>query len=266
MRRFSTALITGASSGIGACFAEALATAGTNLILVARSADALETLAARLRQQHACAVTVMPADLSVPGAAAELASAVADRGLNVDLLINNAGFGGVGAFVEAERSRQQQMLALNCGVVMELTHAMLPAMLSAGRGAVINVASVAGFHATPYMTLYGASKAFVIAFSEGLWAECRARGVTVQALCPGPVDTGFFAATGDPQLRRSIPAAMMMRPEAVVQRSLRALATDRAVVTPGVLAQFTGALAQWLPRRWIVLGTARAMLKATSKR
>ncbi len=266
MRRYSTALITGASSGIGACFAEALAAAGTDLILVARSTETLEALAARLRAQHACSVTVIATDLSVPGAGARLAAAVDARSLAVDLLINNAGFGGAGAFAEAALPRQQAMLNLNCAAVLELTHALLPAMLKAGHGAVINVASVAGFHATPYMTLYGATKAFVISFSEGLWAECRARGVRVQALCPGPVDTGFFTAAGDPQLRQSIPAAMMMQPGDVVRMSLKALPTDRVTVVPGLPARLTALLARWLPRRWIVLGTARAMLRALPKR
>lgn len=266
MTTYRTALVTGASSGIGASFAEALAAAGSDLILVARSTDKLEALAAQLRERHGNRVEVVTADLALPNAAMKLAAAVAERGMTVDLLINNAGFGGVGPFAAAGLARHQQMVALNCAAVVELTHVFLPAMLDARHGGVINVASMAGFQATPFMSLYGATKAFVLSFSEGLWAECRRRGVKVLALCPGPVETGFFAATGDAQLRKSIPNGLVMQADEVVRQSLRALESGRSVLVPGVIGKFVSQMPRLMPRSWMALATARAMKQAAPSR
>ncbi|HEY0974491.1 MAG TPA: SDR family oxidoreductase [Solimonas sp.] len=258
---YRSALITGASSGIGAAFADALAAAGTDLILVARSTDKLEALAAQLRERHGRRVDVLTADLSRPSAGIELAAAVAERGLSVDLLVNNAGFGEAGPFAKASLARVQQMLALNCAAVVDLSHAFLPAMQAAGHGAIINIASLAGFQPTPFMSLYGATKAFVLAFSEGLWAECRKRNVRILAVCPGPVDTPFFEATGDANLRKAVPPMAMMRAEDVVAQSLRALARGQAVLVPGPISKFVAQMPRLLPRRWLTLATAQAMLK-----
>lgn len=258
---YKCALVTGASSGIGAAFAQALAAAGTDLILVARSAGKLEALAAQLRTQHARQVDVLVADLGQPGAAATLAAAVAARGLQVDLLINNAGFGSAAWFANEDPAHAQRMIALNCAALVDLAHAFVPAMLAQGHGGLINVASMAAFQPAPYMSLYGATKAFVLSYSEGLWAECRGRGVKVLALCPGPVDTGFFAAAGDAGLRDAIPAGMMMQPEAVVAQALRALARGDAVAVPGGLNKLAALFPRLLPRSWVTRLAARVMLE-----
>lgn len=258
---YKSALVTGASSGIGAAFAQALAAAGSDLILTARSSEKLEALAAQLRAQHGRKVDVIVADLAMADAAAQLAAEIAARGLSVDLLINNAGFGSAAAFASEDPARAQRMIALNCAALVDLAHAFVPGMLTRGHGGLINVASMAAFQPSPYMSLYGASKAFVLSYSEGLWAECRDHGVKVLALCPGPVDTGFFAAAGDAGLREAIPASMMMQPDAVVVQALRALARGNAVVVPGGLNKLAAVFPRLLPRSWVTRLAARVMLE-----
>lgn len=263
---YKTALVTGASSGIGAAFAQALAAQGTDLILVARSADKLEALATQLRAAHARKVDVIVADLGLPGAAATLAAAVAQRGLQVDLLINNAGFGSATAFVSEDPAHAQRMIALNCAALVDLAHAFVPAMLERKCGGLINVASMAAFQPSPYMALYGATKAFVLSYSEGLWAECRDQHVNVLALCPGPVDTGFFAAAGDAALRDEVPASMMMQADVVVAQALQALARGDAVVIPGALNKIVAQVPRLLPRSWVARMAARVMLEPQRRR
>src|ERR1043166_236662 len=199
---YKTALITGASSGIGEAFAHQLAKEGSSLILVARSEDKLEKLAHQIRQKYQRRVYVIPADLSKKSPGAAIAAEVAKRDLKVELLVNNAGFGTVGAFHKQEAVRQQQMIALNCSAIVDLTFAFLPDMLDAGYGGVINIASLAAFQAVPYMAVYGATKAFVLSFSQALWGEYEKQGLRVVAVCPGPVETGFFEATGNSNLRK----------------------------------------------------------------
>lgn len=254
-----TALITGASSGIGEAFARALATPGDTLILVARSKDKLDALAATLRADHGVAVEVIAADLSRAGCGPALAAEVSQRGLAVDLLINNAGFGSAGAFAKENPARDAEMIDLNVSAVVELAHAFLPAMLERRRGGILNVASVAGFQPTPNMAIYGATKAFVLSFSESLWAEVRGRGVKVTALCPGPVDTPFFEATGNPELRKVVPKGMMMDADRVARQALAALAAGRPVVVPGLPNKLVTWAPRLLPRRWLTLASAAIM-------
>lgn len=254
-----TALITGASSGIGEAFARALARPGDSLILVARSKDKLEALAAKLRASHGVAVEVIAVDLSEAGCGAKLATEIARRGLRVDLLVNNAGFGAAGAFAKQAPERDAEMIRLNVAAVVELAHAFLPAMLERGRGGILNVASVAGFQPTPHMAIYGATKAFVLSFSESLWAETRGRGVKVTALCPGPVDTPFFEATGNPELRKAVPKGMMMDADRVVAQALAALEAGRPVVVPGAANKLVTWAPRLLPRRWMTLASAAVM-------
>lgn len=254
-----TALITGASSGIGEAFAVALARAGHRLLLVARSRDKLEALAARLRAEQGVAVEVLAADLSQPGCGPRLAAELAGRGLQVDLLINNAGFGAAGSFAQQDPARDTEMINLNVSAVVELAHAFLPAMLERGRGGILNVASVAGFQPLPRMAIYGATKAFVLSFSEALWAETRKHGVAVTALCPGPVDTAFFEATGSPELRKAVPKGIMMSAEAVVAEALAGLAAGRPVVVPGLANKLVTQAPRFLPRRWMALASGAVM-------
>ena len=224
-----TALITGASGGIGAAFARALAARGANVILVARSEDRLRAPGEELARDHGVRAEVVAADLTRPGAAGELRAAVAARGLMVDLLVNNAGFGTYGRFGTLAPEREHDEVALNVAAMVDLTHLFLPAMLERGDGGVINLASTSAFQPLPYMAVYGATKAFVLSFSEALWAECRGRGVRVLALCPGPTATGFFAVVGseDGAVGQTRTAAQ------AVATGLRALERGRPSVVDG---------------------------------
>lgn len=193
-----TALITGSSGGIGEEFAVSLATRRVNLVLVARREDKLTQLRSRLLElSPGLTVDVIAADLSVPGSAAELASKIQDLGRKIDILINNAGVGLHGDFVKQEVDANSAQIQLNCTTLVELTALFAPAMTRAGHGLIINVASTAAFQPTPGMAVYGATKAFVLAFSEALWQETKSTGVRVLALCPGATETEFFARTGE---------------------------------------------------------------------
>lgn len=187
----STALVTGASGGIGEAIARQLASRGADLILVARSADRLHALAGELSQQHGIRAEVIAADLSCPDAGRTLEAEVAARGLQVDLLVNNAGFGGFSEFARQDPQDIGEMIAVNITALTDLTRRFLPPMLERGRGRVLNVASTAGFVPGPLMAVYYATKAYVLSFSEGVNEELRGTGLSVTALCPGPVDTGF---------------------------------------------------------------------------
>ena len=224
---YTNALITGASSGIGEAFARRLAADKIDLILVARSEDKLNALAGELSRQHGIRAEVVAADLSAPGAAQAVWEEAAKRGLSVDLLINNAGFGTYGPFDSLPMARETEEIALNITALVEMTHLFLPAMLAQRSGAVINVASTAAFQPVPYMAVYGATKAFVLSFSEALWAEYRPHGLRVLAFCPGVVNTAFAEAAGT-HLTGKGPAA-----ESVVQVALQALARGRSYIIPG---------------------------------
>lgn len=248
---YSCALVTGASSGIGEGFAEELAEAGTDLILVARSADKLEALAARLRQKTGRQITVIPLDLTRPDAASTLLADVQARGLKIDLLVSNAGFGSVGGFLDQPLERYREMVALNGMAMVELAYAFIPLMKAQGRGAIINVASIGSFQPMPGMAVYGASKAFALSFSEALWEECRRIGIRVMALCPGPTDTGFFQASGRAELRDDVPKSLMMTSRECARRALQALARGRSVLVAGWETRVFSELHRFLPRQWM---------------
>lgn len=228
--REKTALITGASSGIGAAFARELAARGMSLIVVSRNEDALTRLAAEITEHHAVNVQVIPADLSSDRASARIAATVHELGLHVDLLINNAGFMTHGPFETLDAAHEQDELMVNIGAVVGLTHAFLPGMLERREGGVINVASVAGFQPIPYLAVYAATKAFVISLSVALWEECRGRGVCVMGLCPGTTETELFT-------RASAPEAALGKPRTanqVVQTALAGLDRNRSLVVDGL--------------------------------
>jgi len=258
-RDYPTALITGASSGIGAAYAEHLARAGCDLVLVARSQERLEALAVQLRNTHGRRVEVIAADLAQPAPGAALAAAVAARGIEVDLLVNNAGFGTVGAFESLDAAREQREILLNSAAVVDLCHAFVPAMLARRRGGIINVASLAGFQAMPYMSVYAATKAFVLSFSLGLWGEVRDRGIHVLCVCPGPVNTPFFEATGKSGLRETVPQGMMWSADAIATDTLQALRRKRSVLVPGAANRAAAAGGRLLPRPLLARLVARAM-------
>lgn len=247
-----TALVTGASSGIGAAFARALAARGANLVLAARSTEKLEALAAELAARHGIAATAIPVDLARPGAGAELGRELARRGLVVDVLVNNAGFATYGAFEALPPERERDEVQVNVAAVVELAHAFLPGMLARRRGAVVNVASTAAFQPVPYMAVYGATKAFVLSFSEALWAEARGRGVSVLALCPGQTETAFFDVAGHGARFGRAETA-----EVVVARALRALARNRSYVVSGTMNYLTAQSARFSPRALVARLTER---------
>lgn len=189
-----TALVTGASSGLGAEFSRRFAARGSNLVLVARRADRLESLAAELRATGV-RVEVIPADLGAPGAARNLHAELERRGIRVTTLVNNAGFGTHGAFDTADPGRISAEVQLNVVALVELTRVFMPQLL-AGRGALVTLASTAAYQPTPGMAVYGATKAFVLSFTEALWAEARGTGLRVLALSPGSTRTEFFDVVG----------------------------------------------------------------------
>jgi short-subunit dehydrogenase len=250
--RGKTALVTGASSGIGTAFAEALAGRGCDLVLVARSAGALAVLAQRLRSEHGVRVETLAQDLTAPGAAQAVQQETDRLGLGVNILVNNAGFGSVGRFDTIAAQRSAREVALDVAAVVELAHAFLPSMAGRGEGAVVNVASTAAFQPVPYMSVYGASKAFVFSFSQALWAEYRSLGVRVLALCPGPVDTNFFAVAGTREVGKRAAVGRPKTPEAVVRAALRALDRNRFMVTPGLANAALPALNRLLPRHLLL--------------
>lgn len=237
-----TALVTGASSGIGEAFARELALRGMDLILVARSADRLSAIAAELRARHSVTVTVLPADLGEEHAAERLRGEVERRGLHVDMLVNNAGFATHGHFEEVGSTRDHQQVMVNVTALVDLTHAFVPAMLERGGGDVINVASTVAYQPTPYMAVYGASKAFVTSFSAALAEEYHGRGLRVLALCPGATVTGFFDVAGTD----SIAMGRMRSSEQVVATALRALERGKSVVIDGALNTLVAVVAKRL--------------------
>ncbi|GAA3112000.1 SDR family NAD(P)-dependent oxidoreductase [Streptosporangium carneum] len=238
-----TALVTGASSGIGVEFARQLAARGHDLVLVARSVERLESLAEELREAHGVRAEVVGQDLAAPDAATRVAREVAARGLTVGLLVNNAGFGTAGRFEEIPAGREHDELMVNVVSLVGLTHAFIPGMVARGGGAVVNVGSVAGFHISPYLATYAASKTFVLNFSLALWAEFRGRGVKVLAVAPGPVETAFFDVLGT---KEATMGARMNTPEQVVRSALHALDRDRGYVVPG---RGNFGMAHLMPRR-----------------
>lgn len=256
-----TALVTGASSGIGKCFAEKLAAKNTNLIIVARSEDKLNALAKELQEQYNIQVDVIVKDLTQPSAAREVYEATQAKGLTVDLLINNAGFGDYGEFAQTDESRQVQMVQLNNVAVVDLTHKFLPQMRERRSGSIINVSSIAAFQPIPYLSVYAATKAFIRSFSEALWAENRQYGVRVLVVCPGPTETNFYAAANfPPALARN--AKSISTPEEVVNESLKALEKGHAtVVVGGIASHFITSLSSIVPRE-ILLNILEKQFKA----
>jgi uncharacterized protein len=256
-----TALITGASSGIGESFARELAARGMNVILVARSEAKLRLLAQELSKRYKVRAEAITVDLSQEKATHSVQQAVQQSGLEVDLLVNNAASVIFAPFEQSDSLKNHQAIMLNVAAIMELSHAFIPAMLARGTGAILNVGSMGSFVPIPYQTVYAATKAFVLFFSEGLWAEYRDRGIRVMALCPGPTRT--------PGLPTSlVPLEQAPPPEQVVTAALRALEQGRISFMPGFVNRLqVQILPKVLPRSLmarLVGRTVRSGLKAES--
>lgn len=250
----TTALITGASSGIGEAFAQQLAAQNHDLVLVARSQAKLEQLAQELRDRHQVQATVITQDLTESNGPSQVWETTQAQGIAIDLLVNNAGFGDYGAFTENSREKQLNMIQLNVLALVDLTTLFLPPMLERGAGQIINVASIAAFQPMPYLAIYGATKTFILHFSEALWGECRDRGIAVLAVCPGPTKTNFFDIAGfDPFKNAQEAEKDAVSPEYVVKEALKALKRGDATVVPGGLSnQAIANVHRFLPRQFTI--------------
>lgn len=241
-----TALVTGASSGIGRELADLLAADGHDVVLVARSEDELRAVGSRLQSEYGVHVTVVVKDLSNPEAPAEIQEALDERGIDVDVLVNNAGFGTHGPFVDADRERELDEVQVNVTAVTDLTHRFLSGMVERGHGRVLNVASTAAFQAGPQMAVYYATKAYVLHFTEAIADELEGTGVTATALCPGPTDTGFqsTADIADTPLFESGVASA----RSVAEAGYRGMQAGETVVVPGLRNKLGTLAVRLVPR------------------
>lgn len=255
-----TALITGASSGIGSVFARELAQKGYDVVLAARTEQKLQELAQELARSYSVKAYVVPIDLSKEFASRQLLQQITALGLTIDLLINNAGFGTSGEFLNNEADRDHQQVMLNVTAVVDLTHTFLPGMVERGAGGIINLGSIVSFQPNPYMAVYGATKAFVLSFSQALWAEYRNKGIKVVALCPGPTETNFFKVAGEVQM------SSMRSPQQAVRTALRALDKNKSFVVDGFQNSLIPLLGRLLSRRRVTLITGSVLRKSLKKK
>jgi hypothetical protein len=245
--RYTSAIVTGASSGIGAAFARALAREGTHLVLVARRAERLQSLARELSRSHGVDVEPLPLDLSRAEASSSLAARIEAR--PPDLLVNNAGFARYGAFTDLPLGPQLELVDVNVRALVELSHAFVRGARARGRGALVQVASTAGYVPVPYEAVYAASKCFVLHFGEALWEELRGTGVRVLTLCPGFTETEFAGVAGLPP---KVVLQHGITPEAVVETALAALQRGSPTVVHGQGTKLAGALGRVAPRRLVL--------------
>lgn len=238
-----TALITGASSGIGAEFARTLAARGANLVIVARDIQQLNTMAAELGAAHGISVTPVEWDLSLPSAGTHLVDEIAKRGIQVDVLVNSAGFGTHGTVAETEPALLSQEMNLNMNALAETTRGFLGPMLATNSGVIINIASLAAFAPRPQHAMYSATKAFVLSLTQAIWGEVRGTGVRITAVCPGPTKTNFFTVSGTP-----VPGGKAQPASAVVESALKAIDADKPRAVPAPVGMRIGmALMHALP-------------------
>lgn len=241
----SWAVVTGASGGLGEAYARELGRQGSDVVLVARSVEKMERLAQELSDIHGIATRVVPCNLSDPSERADLVE-VLDT-LDIHTLVNNAGFGTLGMLGELERSRITSEVELNVVALTELTHAVVPQMVARGRGAIINVASMAAFQPIPQMATYAATKSYVLSFTSALWGELEGTGVRAVCICPGPTDTSFFdnAGNGDVMKQRR-------RPDQVVASTFAALRAGKPYVVDGPANKLAAQMARFVPTTLLV--------------
>jgi short-subunit dehydrogenase len=251
----NTTLITGASSGIGAAFARKFAALGRNVLLVARSEEKLITICNELGRMSGIRAQYFAIDLTEPDAAARLFEETKTRGLEIDTLVNNAGFGSMGYFDKLDLAREVEMIQLNATALVDLTYRFLLPMRARKQGTIINVASTAGFQPVPFMATYAATKAFVLSFSEALSEENRHLGVHVMALCPGVTETNFFEAAkmDRPPIRGS------QTPEEVVETAIRGLKRKRSVIISGWPNRLTVFAERFFPRSVVLKIAGKAL-------
>jgi short-subunit dehydrogenase len=251
----SSSLVTGASTGIGLEIARRLAARGEFLVITARSTATLEAVAVELRRLGSPEVVVLPADLATASGAAALLDQLASRGLEIGTLVNNAGFGAIGMFVSLSEAEQLEMVQLNVMSLVQLTRRLLPGMVARGRGHVLNVASVAGFQPGPWMTVYYATKAFVVSFSEAIGQELRGTGVTVTTLCPGPTATPFVQRA---RMRSTLLFRMgnTMETGPVADAAVRAIGRG-GIVVPGFMNKLLIQSQRASPRALVLWITSR---------
>ena len=254
-------LVTGASAGIGVALANELAAGGTNLVLTARRKQRLDELAQRLASNHKIKTAVVATDLAQPSAPEEIFAFTREKNLEVDLLINNAGFGAYGEFVAKETKLLLDMVQVNCSAVVHLTRLYLPEMMKRRRGDVLIVASTASFQAVPYIATYAATKAFDLLLAEGLAEEMKPYGIRVCALCPGTTESEFHEVAGQAKL---LSVRKRESAEKVARVGLQALASGKSYVISGI-GNYLGAHSQRLAPRRLVTGIAARMFKPASQ-
>jgi len=250
------ALVTGASSGIGKAFAERLAAAGSDLVVVARNLERLEELAFRVRETHGRNVEVLQADLENREQLAAVEARIRDH-TDIDLLVNNAGFGHVGPFADLPLDRSQAQIDCNITALTRLAHAALQSMRPYGRGAILNVASGAAFLPTPNLAVYAATKAYVVSFTQGLHEEAKRFGVTVSVVCPGFTRTEFQERAHYDA--RQIPSFAWQTPEAVADEALAAVQARKVVCIPGLQNKVTMGILNFVPRSTLASFVSRVM-------
>jgi uncharacterized protein len=243
-----TALVTGASGGIGEDIARRLAQDGYNVVLLARSADKLQALAGELTRTTRVSATVLTADLSDPSAVSTVVRALDGSGLTIDILVNNAGFGSSGAFAREDPHEQLRMLQVNIVALTQLTRQLLPGMLERKRGRVLNVASTAAFQPGPRMAVYYATKAYVLSLSVALSEETAGTGVTVTCLCPGPTQTGFIDRAQIQNTRLANMTRLMSSAD-VARAGYDGMMAGRSLVIPGLMNKIGAQSIRFVPRR-----------------
>lgn len=244
----STALITGASAGIGEATARELASRGHGVTLVARREERLRSLAGELSDRFGVRAEALGADLGSETARADLVRRVEELGLEVEILVNNAGFGGGEDFVDTDRELLTSMVELNCVALLDLQGVYLPRMVERGRGAVINIASTAAFQPLPGSATYAATKAFVLSLSEAVHEELKGTGVTLTAVCPGPVKTEFMDVAGLSGAEAQLPGVFWMSAESVAKAAVGAADDGKRAIVPGILNRAGAITGQHVPR------------------
>jgi short-subunit dehydrogenase len=244
-----TALITGASSGIGLELASLAAQDGHDLVLVARQRERLESIGRGLTEEYGVRVSVLAKDLGDPAAPADLGRGLAERGIGIDVLVNNAGFGVYGFFSQTSLDRELEMIQVNVAALTHLTKLVLAGMIERRRGRILNVASTAAFQPGPIMAVYYATKAYVLSFSEALASECAGTGVTVTALCPGPTRTEFEGRAGSPEEITVRKKGFVMSASQVARDGWKGMKTGKRLVIPGVKNRLLVQLERATPRR-----------------